>query len=186
MKTSPSGHGQRGFTLNELLITFGLTTLLAASFLAANLTLQKTFIAVSNYDDLNNLSRNTLDYMTRDIRNTTSVGASSTTTRLTLTNLYGGARIVTTYNWDGSNVIRSCLTITNNTSYSERETLLTSCDYLAFAYYQRNPTNNYSFYPTTAPDQIKLVSVSWHCSREILGSKINTESVQTANVVIRN
>jgi len=28
--------------------------------------------------------------------------------------------------------------------------------------------------------------VSWKCSRTILGAKINTESVQTAKIVLRN
>jgi hypothetical protein len=31
-----------------------------------------------------------------------------------------------------------------------------------------------------------MIDVSWKCSREILGAKINTESVQTAKIVIRN
>jgi hypothetical protein len=32
----------------------------------------------------------------------------------------------------------------------------------------------------------KLVDVSWLCSRKILGRKVNTESVQTAKIVMRN
>ena len=36
------------------------------------------------------------------------------------------------------------------------------------------------------PAICKLVSVSWRCSRTILGQKVNTESVQTAKIVIRN
>jgi hypothetical protein len=30
------------------------------------------------------------------------------------------------------------------------------------------------------------VDVSWKCSRQILGEKVNTESVQTAKIVMRN
>jgi hypothetical protein len=63
---------------------------------------------------------------------------------------------------------------------------LKNCDSFSFAYYQRNPTNNFTFVTTTNAAQIKLVSVSWRCSRQILGSKLNTESVQTATVVVRN
>jgi hypothetical protein len=41
-------------------------------------------------------------------------------------------------------------------------------------------------FPTSAAaGNCKLVSVSWICSRSILGSRLNTESVQTAKIVIR-
>ncbi len=48
------------------------------------------------------------------------------------------------------------------------------------------------FYPATNssgvydPSICKLINMSWKCSRTILGSKMNTESVQTAQVVLRN
>jgi hypothetical protein len=32
----------------------------------------------------------------------------------------------------------------------------------------------------------KLINMTWKCSRTVLGSKLNTESVQTAQVVLRN
>ena len=35
-------------------------------------------------------------------------------------------------------------------------------------------------------DQVKLLDVSWRCSRKVLGQKLNTESVQTSKIVIRN
>jgi hypothetical protein len=64
--------------------------------------------------------------------------------------------------------------------------VLKNCDTFSLSYYQRNPTNNYGFVPTSSTSQIKLVSVSWRCSRKVLGVKLNTESVQTASVVMRN
>ena len=55
-----------------------------------------------------------------------------------------------------------------------------------FSLYQRNPINGtYDQYPTANPDTCKLVQLSWICSRNILGKKANTESVQSAKVVIR-
>ena len=35
-------------------------------------------------------------------------------------------------------------------------------------------------------DRCKLVDLNWRCSRQILQQKVNTESVQTAKIVIRN
>jgi len=66
--------------------------------------------------------------------------------------------------------------------------LLTQCDFLNFDISQRNPSNNFTFYPCPATNVsiAKLIDVSWRCSRQILGAKINTESVQTAKIVIRN
>jgi len=65
--------------------------------------------------------------------------------------------------------------------------LLTGCDNLEFHIYQRapNPGTN-SFNPTTDTAQCKLIEMKWRCSRLLLGQKANTETVQTAQVVIRN
>jgi len=69
---------------------------------------------------------------------------------------------------------------------STKEVLLTQCDFLRFNVYQRNPSNEFSFYPASSPSLVKLIDVSWRCSRQILGRKVNTESVQTSKIVIRN
>jgi hypothetical protein len=71
---------------------------------------------------------------------------------------------------------------------------LTECDRWDFELYQRTPKSGgtYVFYPATniagAYDLsiCKLIDMTWKCSRTILGSKANTESVQTAQVVLRN
>ena len=65
--------------------------------------------------------------------------------------------------------------------------LLTGCDSLEFQIYQRTPppgTN--SFYLATDAAQCKLVDMKWRCSRSLLDKVVNTETVQTAQVVIRN
>ena len=65
--------------------------------------------------------------------------------------------------------------------------LLTGCETLNFAIFQRNSTNGtYDQYPSSnEPTNTKLVQVSWVCKRSILGASINSESVQTAKIVIR-
>jgi hypothetical protein len=64
--------------------------------------------------------------------------------------------------------------------------LLTNCDFLTFQIFQRNPVSaSYDVYPTANAASCKLINVSWICSRSILGSRLNTESVQTAKIVIR-
>ena len=72
------------------------------------------------------------------------------------------------------------------TKSGETTMLLTNVDYLSFQIYQRNTVaSTYDQFPAGSVAQCKLISVSWICSRTILGSKVNTESVQTAKIVIR-
>src|SRR5512137_2269468 len=80
--------------------------------------------------------------------------------------------------------LRKTLVRTKN---SVSTTLLTECDYLCFSNYQRNMIGHtYDQFPvTTSPTNTKLVSLTWICSRKVTGTKLNTESVQTAKIVIR-
>ena len=65
--------------------------------------------------------------------------------------------------------------------------LLTECQSLEFHMYQRtpNPGTN-SFNPTTDKALCKLIDMTWRCTRSILGNRANSETVQTAHVVLRN
>lgn len=178
----------RGWTLVEMMVAITAGLIVLAAFIAVTLTLNTSFVAVGNYSDLDKASRYTLDNLTRDIRSTAGVSSSSTTTSLTLTNTFSTTNLIT-YAWDGSsNVTRTVSTLAGLTIGSP-QVMLTSCDYLGFNYFIRIPTNNLQFISitnTVSTNEIKLVSVSWKCSRTVLGSKLNTESVQTANIVVRN
>jgi hypothetical protein len=73
--------------------------------------------------------------------------------------------------------------------------LLTNCDLFSFSLYDRVPnitSTNVSFYGSTnSSGQVdssvcKVINFTWKCSRSLLGTKCNTESVQTAQIVLRN
>jgi hypothetical protein len=107
---------------------------------------------------------------------------------LTLTNSDQGATIVLA--WDSN-----ARTVTLQKTGQSTLTPLTECDRLDFNLYQRTPlvtATNIVFYPATNstgvldPTVCKLVSISWKCSRRILAQKLNTESVQAAQIVLRN
>jgi hypothetical protein len=85
------------------------------------------------------------------------------------------------YNYDAG-----AQTLTRTRGGTNTVRILEQCDFLDFNISQRNPTNNFKFIETTSPATAKLVDVTWRCSRTILGAKVNTESVQTAKIVIRN
>ena len=65
--------------------------------------------------------------------------------------------------------------------------LLEGCDYLDFQIFQRTSIAGvYDQYPVTADEAAaKIVQISWVCSRSLIANLINSESVQSAKIVIR-
>lgn len=65
--------------------------------------------------------------------------------------------------------------------------LLTNCTVLIFHVYTQVPTASFTF-PDASTNvmETKLIDVSWRCARAIFGTETNSESVQTAKIVIRN
>ncbi len=169
---------RRGWTLVEMMVGIGAGSLLLGAVAQITVFTARSFVAMGNYADLDRASRNALDVMSREIRCAKSVGSFSTSS-LQLTNI-DGTVFSYTYNPSTSKVTRNF--------GSESTVLLTGCDYFYFHIFFRNPTNQFWFVnsSTNQPYLTKLVDVSWKCSRKILDQKVNTESVQTAKIVIRN
>jgi Tfp pilus assembly protein PilW len=139
----------------------------------------RSFAALANYTDLDHASRNALDILTRDVRQTQKL-SSYETNKLVFVDSDGQPL---TYHYNAAD--GTLRRIKAGTS----RILLTECDYLKFSMYQRNPIDGtYDQYPVSdpaTPETCKLIEVSWICSRQIFGKKVNTESVQTAKIVIR-
>lgn len=172
----------RGMTLVELMVAATAGLVVLGAFVAITLNVNTMMKSVGNYGDLDEYSRNTLDMLSRDVRNASAVSSLSTTNDLILTNMFSGTTVIT-YLWDGSNVV------TRTYGGGRPQIMLTNCNYLDFDYFIQVPTNNLQFSDITnaiSTNEIKLVSVSWRCTRSILGAKLNTESVQTAQIVLRN
>ena len=167
---------QAGWTLAEFAIGSGVASVLFMAVASLSLYSGRAFAAMTNYIDLDNYSRNALDRMSREIRQTQSL-TSFSNTHLTFKDFDNG---VLTYQYDPQ---ARQLTRTKD---GQSEVFLEECDFLKFSIYQRNPVNGtYDQYPTATATTCKLVQLSWICSRTILGAKINTESVQSAKIVIR-
>jgi hypothetical protein len=172
------------------MVTLGIATMFVMGLIIfTTITFQQGIFSIGNYTDLNNKSRRTLDIMSREIRNASGIWEYSPGYSYCFNNAIGltnndGSQFV--YYWDGWNrFIR--YSRSSSSSGWKITTMLTNCDYLQFQVYQRNPTNNYSFVSAWAiPGQTKLIDVSWRCSRSYIGRKLNTESVQTARIVMRN
>lgn len=173
-----------GMELIELLTAVGIGALVLAAVASATVFTARSFVALGNYDDLDRYSRNALDFMSRDIRQARKLVFYQTNT-LVFQDNDGVTNLL--YHWNPATgvLIRRKAGIST--------VLLTNCDRLTFRIYQRNPSNNFSFYPATNnitglfdPTMCKLVNVSWRCWRPILQQRVNTESIQTAKIVLRN
>ncbi|HXT10580.1 MAG TPA: prepilin-type N-terminal cleavage/methylation domain-containing protein [Candidatus Angelobacter sp.] len=182
-----TGRSARGFTLMEILVASALGTVVVAIILAAFNYSGTSFSAMGNYEDLDRASRGALDVLSREIRNSSAV-ISATADVLTLTNATQQKIITLTYDPTGR-------TLTLSKTGQADDTLLTQCDQWTYSLYSRVPyltSTNILFYGATngagATDvtMCKLINMNWKCSRTIFGSKRNTESIQTAQLVLRD
>jgi prepilin-type N-terminal cleavage/methylation domain-containing protein len=183
MCIKPQQHGQRAFTLVELMMAIAVSGVILTALISFTIYAARSFVGMHNYVDLEQKSQNALDTLTKDIRQTQWL--SNFTKRIvngqTVTNsleFIDYDNHVLTFKYVGNMLVREKQGVSTM--------LLTNVDYLTFLTFQRNPIGgtDSQFRSTNGPT-VKLVSVSWVCSRTILGARQNTESVQTAKIVIR-
>ncbi len=177
-----------GFTMVEMMVAIGLTAVLLSSLMGLYVSGLLSFAAMGNYQNLEVKSYYALDTLSREIRNSNLVIGYVTNQSLTLSNSYArnGAGQINIITYDSTAQI-----VTLQRTGQPTMTNLTGCDAWSFALYTRAPdTNSFStnivFTVATNASACKLIQLSWKCSRTILGSKLNTESVQTAQIVLRN
>jgi Tfp pilus assembly protein PilW len=162
-------------TLVEVLMAVGVSSLVFAAVATQMFSSGRSFAALANYVALDSSSRNALDTMTKEIRQADRL-TNYSPTELRFDTINGPL---------GYKFEPSTRTLAR-TFAGQTATLLTEVDSLQFSMFQRNPVGgSVDQYSTTDPSLCKVVQVSWSCSRQILGKKATTESVQSAKVVIR-
>jgi hypothetical protein len=177
-------------TLMEVMVGLALSGTLIAIAASLWVFASRNFAAMVNYADLDGKSRNAVDQMSRSIREATQLAdfqMTGNTKWFTVTNTILGTGA--TYTWRSSNRTVAC-----KRSGEAEQVYLTQCDRWDFVPYQRSPqkNGNYAFVPATNTAGVydgslcKLINMTWKCSRTLLGTPRNTESVQTAQVVLRN
>jgi Tfp pilus assembly protein PilW len=177
-KTTSTNRRQAGLSLVELMVA----TLVGAIVLGALSMLTfysgRSFAAIANYIDLDNQSRNALDLMTKEIRQANRL-LSLTNNTLTIEDSTKNP-IAYTYSPGARTLTRS----TNGVA--DPKPLLAQCDAMQFGIFQRNPVaGSYDQYAVAVAGTCKLVQLYWVCSRSTIGKVLNTESVQSAKIVIR-
>jgi hypothetical protein len=172
-----------GMTLVEMMVAFGLGSLLLAALAVLFYFSNLSFVSFTNYVDLDRFNRFAVDTMTREIREVNKVTGYSVDSVSLITNSltfedFDGLALDYTYSPGARRLTR--------TKSGSSSVLLTNCDYLAFWLGQRTPTNGtYNVFPAADATTAKLVDVSWRCSTSMFSRETNTENVVTARVVIR-
>jgi Tfp pilus assembly protein PilW len=168
-----------GMSIPEMLVSVGVGALIFAALGAFSLFTMRTFAGMANYADLEGKSRNALDHMTMDIRQTYGL-RTNMANELDFDDAPDHQTLKFIYDPNAQTLTR-----VKNGSYMQ---LLTNCAALRFDLFQRNTSNDsYNQYPITSNASLcKVVQVTWTCRKTLYGSRLfNTEVVQTAKIVIR-
>ncbi|MCW5554592.1 MAG: hypothetical protein KIS67_20830 [Verrucomicrobiae bacterium] len=172
-----------GLSLTELIVATGLGMVVLMILGVLSVHALRSFVAMGNYASLDARNRLALDKMSRDIRQATEVTIfepDGPVRRLKLTNALTGGTL--DYTWYAEDRMLYCDTD------GEPAVYLTECDDWSIAMYRRNPQPGATnwFFPTADKRLCKMVEMNWTCSRTLLGKKFQTESVQSARMVLRN
>jgi len=163
-------------TLVEMMISVGIGGVVLAAVASLSFYTARSMAAMSNYADLDRQSRNALDQMTLKVRSSTRMTSFNSTN---VNFLYNGQNL--NYNFNSTKKILT------ETYGGYAKVLLADCNQLQFSVFQRNViSNSFNQVTTTSTNDAKSLIVTWSCSRSLLGNLINSESVQSARIVIRN
>ena len=165
-----------GFTLTEVMISASITSLLFLCLASFSMYGSRVFAALANYSQVESSSRLTLDSVSQQIRQ--SKGLLTFATNSVTVQDTDGAALQFSYDPSAKTLTR----IKNGVS----RVLLTGCQQLRFDMFQRTPINgSFDAYSATSVGTGKMIQVTWVCSRNILGGTVNSDSVQSAKIVIR-
>jgi hypothetical protein len=163
-------------TLAEFVIVTGLLGVVLGVLAIAYTYFLRSFGDLQNYMDMSAQSRYAMDRMSREIRQAESISAFASN-HITIVR----SNINTTYTYDPT-----AKTLSRQSGNASAELYLKGCDYFRFDVFQRMTTTN-SFDLSNAPTATvaKVVQLDFVGSRLVLGSKLTTDSQQSAKVVLR-
>lgn len=161
----------------EVLIASGLAVVVGAALAAFTLFGTRTFAYMADYTDMNQSSQFALDEMSKQIRQAKELTSYSSSS-LTFLDVTNGTL---QFRFDPS-----AKTLVQ-TSGGNDITLLTGCDSLQFSIYQHTMiSNTFDCYNISATNNTRVIRMNWTCSRDVFGKKAATETVETAEIVMRN
>jgi Tfp pilus assembly protein PilW len=160
-----------------MVVAMALVSIVVGAVMAISLSSGRSFAEIMNYIDLDRDNRVAVDKLTRDVRQMAFLSAIETNA-LNFVDMNG-----TPVRYEYSPQTRLLVRISDG----KQATMLTECDSLKFGVYERAPlTNTFVLNPATEATNCKVVSLSWSCSRSMLGLRRHKEAAQTARIVLRN
>jgi Tfp pilus assembly protein PilW len=175
-------------TLAEIMVTSAVGFLLLTVMAVLYVFGMRTFGAMNNYAEMDAKSRIALDYMIKEIRQASTVlgqQTSGSTIWLKVANTNSAIASTNTFTWDsGSRALTWDKTAQGVAQPTK--TLLTGCSAWNFTLYLRAPYSDGTFPTTSDITRTKLINMTWTCLRSNLVANINSESIVTAEVVLRN
>ena len=181
---------RHGMTLIETVVAGAIASVVLMVVGLLSMYGLRSFMAMGNYTELDAQSRNSLDQISFDVRQATQVIDFQTATNSKILVLSNSLRGMTLrYVWDGDARTLSC-----EKSDQGEVIYLKGCEEWGVEFYRRTPLpgTTMTFLPSTngagvldAP-AVRMIAMTWKCTRAIMGEKQNTESVQTAQIVLRN
>jgi Tfp pilus assembly protein PilW len=169
-------------TIVEMVVAVAVFAVASAAFATLFSFSIMSSASMVNYATLDQENRQAMDKLTREIREAWYVSGSASNS-LTLLN---GLNQTVVYQFNSGNH-----TMTRKVDSGAPQMLLTNCLILNFNLYQRNPSNNnLEIYPVgstnTFQNAVKAVELTWKTQKKLNpSSRINSENVQTARIVIR-
>jgi Tfp pilus assembly protein PilW len=165
------------------MVTVGLFSIASAALGTMLVYSTKSFASMANYAILDLENREAMDILSREIRQARHVQSySSNQLGNSLTILDANNSPITySFNAYQKQLVR--------TAGGASDVVLTNCNLLNFALFQRNPSNgNYGVFPVASGNwtqSVKVVQLTWRTSRRIPSGPVNSENIQTARIVIR-
>jgi len=174
-KTTSTKRRKTGALLAEWIMAVGVGCLVLTALAAFALYSTRFFLTLRNCVDLDGQARHAVDRMSQEIRQADRV-ISYDPQKISFA--MGTNTVTYVYDGNGKTLLRY---------WDDRKNvLLSGCDSARFDIFTRQPTNAvYETFPCATVDNAKVVQITWNCSRSVLGTKENTESMQSAQVVIR-
>ena len=166
----------RAFTLVEAIVALAVSSVAMIALVSLTMFTGRTFAALFNYVELDDSNRIAMDTISRDIRTAERV-VSFSADEFTVESA-SGANLSYRYNAASRTLSR--------VATGGARVILRECERFNFTVCQRTPMGAMSeIYPAADVATAKVINLSWVCSRSLLGQRANTESVQTARIVIR-
>lgn len=182
-RTDSHKRARAAFTLIETMVAVAIGSLVVLASASFSLYLSRSYVAMTNYANLDQQGQLALDKFTQQVRQVKQLTSYATN---------GSGIIGLTFKDYDDQTLSFSYDSGNQCLYRIKggatNVLLSGCSSLQFSLFQRNPQPfTFDAVTTAVATNCKLVEVTWVCSRSILQTdNANTESVQSAKVAIRS